>query len=178
MFTKLYVTVDEVTIWHMYDTKVVKDFRKDWVLITFVVFGTLMYLPFGIALLFIHIATNDISWFYLLVLLVIGVFWHLFALDYSRCNCYLSKYLKRKDKSKKLLELLSSDYLPMRLFLYNSKYAFVKGEIEDGDLVLEFMDGVVPHTVRGCQYESVHTTDNSKHGTIVLDLEGVTVYTE
>lgn len=174
-FDKLYVIADEAAIWKQFD-------QKDISLMVFIFFGMLLYVPMAIvAILFLYIENQPI-WFAVAMVAAMGMYWNIMAWRTTRYNVYLSKYLKQKAKRAGRpdrmtdMEVFADEYLPMQVWLYDKKYRFERGFVENGLLVLEFYDGCVPLSIRGIPYERVYTEDENRYGTIVLDNTGLIVY--
>lgn len=181
-FDKLYVIADEAAIWKQFDQTVKKESFKDISLMVFIFFGMLLYVPMAIvAILFLYIENQPI-WFAVAMVAAMGMYWNIMAWRTTRYNVYLSKYLKQKAKRAGRpdrmtdIDVFADEYLPMQVWLYDKKYRFERGFVENGLLVLEFYDGCVPLSIRGIPYERVYTEDENRYGTIVLDNTGLIVY--
>lgn len=181
-FDKLYVIADEAAIWKQFDQTVKKESFKDISLMVFIFFGMLLYVPMAIvAILFLYVENQPV-WFAVAMVAAMGMYWNIMAWWTTRYNVYLSKYLKRKVKQAGRpdrmndIDVFADEYLPMQVWLYDKKYRFERGFVENGLLVLEFYDGCVPLSIRGIPYERVYTEDENRYGTIVLDNTGLIVY--
>lgn len=177
MFNTLNVTITDAEMWHLFDKQVSNQTRKDCVLVSLIVLAQFVYVPFFVVgIIALHVLEETLC-LYFTILVVLAAFWHMHALNTTRHCIYLAKYLRNPD-NRELRELVAGDYFPMKVMLAQEKYRFVRGYVEGGYLCLEFDEGVIPHTIRGLEYRQVVTSDISKQGSVVLDAEGVTVYTE
>lgn len=176
MYTRLHVTATEADMFHMFDVHINREYKHSWTLMAFVFLSIFVYAPLALVCYIGCMLQSDALWIYLLIVIGFGMFWHIACLTYTKHNAYLYKYIRKFDQRHEWMEVLSDEYFPIRLFLYNQKYSFVRGYTEDGNLVLEFSEGGTPHTISGFEFKRVRTADTAKHGLIVLDMEGVTVY--
>lgn len=177
MFTELHVTATDAQMWHMFDKQVKNQNRRDCALVSLIVLAQFVYIPFFAVGIIALYALEETMCLYFAILAALAAFWHMHALDTTRHCTYLAKYLK-DPSNRELREIIAGDYFPMQIMLAQEKYRFVRGYIEGGYLCMEFDDGVVPHTIRGLEYKQVVTQDIVKQGSIVLDSEGITIYTK
>lgn len=178
MFSKLHVVADEAGIWHLFDQRLKKDEARDWTMAMLIFFSIFLYVPAGLTFIIALHMEGNFAWAIMALLTLVGAFWHMEAWHNTRHNIYLAKYLKRPENSRKLMEILAEQYLPLRVYLYAQKYEFIRGYIENGYLILEFNDGGVPTDIRGLEYERIYTEDEAKWDIIVLNNTGLTLYSK
>lgn len=176
MFEKLYVDVNDAALWHLFDQKVRKEYVKDWRTITLSFMSLFLYTPAAITAIVAMYMEDNVCWFIMLFVSIVGAAWHIVAWNTARYNVYLAKYMKGKKASRELMEILSDEYFPLQVCLYAQKYSFIKGYLENGYLVMEFDNAGVVMKIRGIQYDDICTTDKDKQGLIVLNDTGLTAY--